>query len=243
MELLELVNKIKDKTAESKVDVSAIDPRVQATADGMVRSAKEELVKLSAAYRSEVVKNLLVQAASGPNSVKFAEFAAKGKLLCIDYHAVIDRIVNNMKVRNARDEFDSQEYWLLTDEIVKIRHELGITSMPMPTNNRIGTVYMKPLKEAVKNLIEQTYGQSLYSVFSRHAITNAALDSLFVGSAFPVVLYNCDGDVDQAFLPKPFATITVPDDVDAKFTIDTINQIKKQYKATSAKNRKDEPNE
>jgi hypothetical protein len=228
MDLTKLVEQIKEKTAETNIDVSKMDPKVWATADGLIRQAKIDLDVIKKQYTTELMNGLALIAVTGKKSSKFAKITEKAKFFTIDFLAISKVLAQNVKNRCQRDEFDSQEYLILLDEINKIKKELNVVRFPMPANTRFPDVYGKPVSEAVISLIEKTYGTELYAVFTRKQIIDEALSILYDGSHLPVIVYNYVNDEKQWVLPRPVTVVDASGEVNAAMVQKVVDEVREK---------------
>jgi hypothetical protein len=87
-------------------------------------------------------------------------------------------------------------------------------------------VFDAPLAEGIAKTIRSNYGETLMSLESALAISEAAYNAEFEGLSAAIVLYNCDGDVDMNVLPKPITHLTANEELNEKIVTDTILRIK-----------------
>lgn len=228
MKIKELFQQITEKRAESTIDVSGMKPGVQSTAEGLKRTAAEELRGIEAQYKDLVVSDSVIIAVSGEGGSRYAEIATKLGWLAVDFQALTERIAASLKRRSQSEEFTNQEWWMFLDELNQLKVDYGILSLPQPKiNHTVDPVYGHPLKKAVDMILKVNYNNSLHSVVVRRVIGEIALTKMFDKDHLPVVLYNCS-DVDQAFLPKPISAIVVDQDVgedEIKEHIDKVSEM------------------
>jgi hypothetical protein len=214
MKLKELMDQIKDKRAEASVDPSECDPRVRAGAEGLVRAAKEVVVRLEREYQEEVIKSAVIIAVSGKGSEKFARTSKDAfHTLSVDYQGITNRLVDSIRKRGGQEEYNNQEHWMLMAELNQIKLEYGIVQIPAPTiNHYTDNVFYQPLRKAIDNLFRKNYDSSLYSAITRREIGKMALAAEFDGKLLPVVVYNYTGEVDNLMLPQPTEVLEVNED-------------------------------
>ena len=232
----ELLAKINDKRAEANIDVSLLKPGVQSTAEGLRAVAAKEAEILSDEYMTLVAKKCVIVAVNGPGCAKFVEVAKTKGWAAINYTALLDRLTANIKQRSNRDDFSNQEFWMFVDELNRLKLDYKILQIPMPKiDHTKEQVYDQPTAVAVRKIVMSNYGDSLFSAICMRDIGAAALAGNFDGITLPVVLYNCDGETDNHFLPTPISCVTV--DIDATDesiakTLQGVN-VKKVKKPTS----------
>jgi predicted metal-dependent peptidase len=226
--LKELIDAYKDKFAESKIEPADADPKVRAGVEAIVRNATRDLPDLTDRYMNEVVKHAVIVAVKGTNGEEFGTIAKyRFKMISIDYHLALNRMIKSMRKRGVRPDYYNEEYSMTLDEIQQIKLEYNILQLPAPKiNHTTDQVYNRPLEVALANLIKNNYNEQLYSVVTRRELGKQALEDRFDGKNLAVVLYNYQGELDETFLPKPIIVIDANGPVDEKFVQQKIAEVK-----------------
>lgn len=233
--LKELLKQIEEAEAESNIDVSSLNPGVQAMAEGMRKNAETRLEGLIDRYKNEVTKSGVIVAVSGEGAQKYAEMAKKAGWLTFDFNHLTNHIASSLKERSQSKVFGNQEWYLFMDELNQLKMDFRISNIPQPTiNHTTDSVYEQPFKIAVDNLLKKNYAYSLHSAVAKRMIGDAAYKEKFDKEHLPVVLYNCSG-VDQDFIPKPASVITVDNEITDK---DVMEHIKKVAQIITPKKRR-----
>lgn len=224
----EIIGQYKEKLAESQVDPLNVSPGIRAGTEALVRNAVRDLPEIVRQYKDEVMKHAILIAAHGENSQEFANIAKyKFKTIAVNYYHVLDKMVASMRKRGVRDSFHNQEYSMALDEFGQVRMEYDIVQLPPPRiNHNVDRVYNETLETAMKNLIEVNYNNQLYSVVVRREIGRQALEVEFAGKFLPVVLYNYNGNLDEALLPRPLMVVDCTKKVDEKFVGDKLAEVR-----------------
>ena len=246
MSLKELLTKVQEKRAESRIDISTLAPGVQSTAEGLRNNAIADTARLEDEYKTLAAKKCAIVAVNGAKAKEFADLAAKTGWATFDYKALIERLAQSVIKRAGRDDFSSQEFWMLVDELNKLKLEYKLLSLPMPKiDHSKKTIFGLPCREAVLEILVSNYANALFAATCFREIGQAALNGEFVGTTLPVILYNCDGEngeVDNSFLPSPVSSVTVESEPDAAFVasiLESIGPKKVKKPIKSAKNEGD----
>ncbi len=245
MSLKERITQIEDKRADAALSVEDSDPRVRAGVEATIRNAKQALEQLEADYKDAVIPLTALIAVQGSGSEEFANTARIAfDTPTVDYQAATNRIVDSVRSRSGRNEFSTQEFFLVLDELNKIKLEYGILSLPVPrVNAGVDRVYNCAIEEAVKNLLRINYDEQLNSVVARREIGKLALNMKFTGKNLPVVVYNYNGSLDEQHLPRPLVTVSASlDDVNKEYVKDVLVQVKNRLTGpTKSSSRKKAP--
>ena len=216
MDITQLLKDIREKEAESAIDVSSMNPGIQSTAEGLKRNAAEQLIVLTDQYKDHITKRCAIIAVSGSGASKYAQIAVEAGWLAVDFDGISKKISASLKKRCQSESFGNQEWWLFLDELNQMKVDYKIYNLPQPTiNHTTDDVYEKTIEKAVDNLLKKNYSYSLHSAITKRVIGQMAFDQRFDKEFLPVVLFNCAG-VDQNFLPQPLSVITVEEDIDPK---------------------------
>jgi hypothetical protein len=229
MTLKELISQIEDKRAEAALSVEDSDPRVRAGVEATIRNAVRALEQLETDYKDAVIPSAVLIAVEGNGSKEFADTARIAfDTPAVDYEGVTNRIIKSVKERSGRSEFNTQEFFMVLDELNKIKLEYGILSLPTPrVNAGVDKVYNFPIEEAIRTLLKVNYDEQLNSVVTRREIGKLALGMKFVGKNLPVVVYNYRGSLDEQYLPRPLVTVTATlADVNKDFVKEVLTQVK-----------------
>jgi hypothetical protein len=234
----ELIAQYRDKLAESKIDVSEVDPKVRTGVEGNVRNAIRDLPAVARLYKDEVMKHVVILGVSGSGAQEFANIVKyKHKLVTVDYYHILNVMAASLKKRGVKqDYYGNQDFWLTLDEFNKLRLDYDILHLVPPRINHLtDQVYGQPLEKALKNLIEANYNNQLYSTVARREIGAAALAEEFTGKAMPVILYNYPGNLDETLLPRPLITIEAGEKVDEAFVAKALADLRAKLNPKSTK--------
>ena len=179
MALKDILDKLTEKQAESRVDPLDCDRRVRSFVEGQVRSANEEIPKLELEYKEAAVKHAVIIAVHGSGAEKFGQVSRDTlHTLSIDFYAVAQEIADSVLNRGGSREYNTQEHWLLLNELLNIKSEYGIIQMQPPViDYQKDGVLLSPTYDAIKLILDKNYGNSLYSAISRVKIGRLALES------------------------------------------------------------------
>jgi hypothetical protein len=228
MSTKELMEQIKDLRATTSVNLMDVNPAVRPGVEGQIRSATQRLPSVEKEYKAAVLVSAVPILVTGKHSVDFANVAtAKFNTVSIDYNAVNNRIIDDIKSRSQRSEFTNQEYLLLLNQLNLIGGEIGAQMLSKPDNNQ--DVNGKTVEQAVNTLLNNFYGDELRSVYCAHLAGIAALQAEFAGSKLPVVLFNSTGRVSAPF-GKPVATLEINEIPSEDEMLDTFSKIKTKLK-------------
>lgn len=211
--LKSLIAKIEEKRAEAAVSPEDADPRIRAGVEAMVRQAKQAVGELEKEYKEAVMANIVIVAVEGRSASEFANIASVAfDTPVLDYGLSANRIKNNIRERSPRLEFNTQEFFMVLDELNKIKLDYEMLTLPVPkVNPAVDQVYNMPIDTAVDNIVAVNYGESLASAVTRREIGKLALKMKFTGKHMPVVLFNYKGNLDESHLPRPFVTVNAGD--------------------------------
>lgn len=247
MSVKELLSQLLEKRAESNINLNNIPPSHRLGAEGNVRAAKEAAEMLKKQYFEEVSKTAFIVAVLGEQSEAFAKLAEDNfGMVALNHEEMNDRLLLAMKAKLARDTYTQYEHSTLLSEILNLKAELNILSLPLPTLNTQESYYNGELKTSMRTVLEKTYGDSLDSVYLKKQMTEKALQKGFDGNALPVVLYNYKGSVDGNFLPRPIQVLDLDEltdsnsekvglDLVSSLLVDVKSKVKKTKKQKAAK--------
>ncbi|NBP13514.1 hypothetical protein EBU95_03830 [bacterium] len=208
MTVKEILNQLLEKRAESNINLNNIPPSYRLGAEGNVRAAKDAVERLKKQYVEEVSKTAFIVAVLGENSKEFAKLAEENfGMISLNHEEMFDRLQTALKAKLARDTYTQYEHSTLLSEILNLKAELGIVSLPLPTLNTQESYYNGELHSSMRTVLEKTYGDSLESIYLKKQMTEKALEKAHDGNSLPVVLYNYRGSVDGNFLPRPVQVI------------------------------------
>jgi hypothetical protein len=239
--LKELISKIEEKRAEAAVSPEDADPRVRAGVESVVRNAKRELETLEAQYKEAVLANVVIIAIEGEGSKEFADTARIAfEVPTVNYRGAIDRVTDSVKARSSRVDFGTQEFFMVLDELNKLKLDYNFLQLPAPkVNPAIDQVYDRPVATAIENIIKTNYDEELSSAVARRDIGTLALKLKFAGKHLPVVLYGYGGSLNESLLPRPIATVSVKsDEVTKDFVKDVLTQVKTRLGGGSSRKKK-----
>lgn len=206
--LKEMIDKIQETEAQSRIRPEESDPRTRNGVEAMVRNAKGSLEQLYSEYKEAVMQNVVIIGVSGETSKEFAEKAESLGSLSVDFNLIKDRLKNGLASRAVGERYNSNAHLMFLAEISQIRLEFNIVRLPVPqVNGYSDGVYDSPLNTAIDRIIENNYGASLQSAVTRREIGKKALEKRFWGKKLPVIVYNLEGVVDTNFIPLPVATV------------------------------------
>ena len=227
--LKEILTKLQEKEAESKIIPEEVDYKTRAGVEAIVRNAKTDIDALSRSYKEQVMSNVVLVAVKGKTAKEFAEAASKSGAVAVDFNLIVDRLVSNLASRAVGATFTSNANFMLLDEMQKVRLEYDMVQLPTPQINAYNDgIYDAPLAEAIKKLILKNYGSGFQSAITRREIGKAALAARFGGKKLPVIVYNLDQDVDTRFIPAPTATLTSNAAVSANIVKKKLAEIRAQ---------------
>lgn len=235
--LKQRIAKIEDLRADAALSVEDTDPRIRAGVEATVRNAKRDLETVENDYREAVMPSVAIIAIEGEGGKEFANTARIAfDTPVVDYDGVTSRIVDTIKGRSGRLEFSTQEFFMVLDELNKIKLDLGILSLPQPrVNPAIDQVYNKEVGEAIRNVLKINYDEQLNSIAVRKEIGKLALSLKFAGKTLPVVMYNYHGSLDEQYLPRPLVTVSVkPEEVTKDFVKEVLTQVKNRLSGTNS---------
>jgi uncharacterized protein YsxB (DUF464 family) len=232
MRLKEILGNLAKAKDNAKIDPASADPRVAAGVEAMARNAINEIEQLTQEYKNEVIKHVVLVALNGEKSQEFAEKAKElTNALIVDFEQVKKDISNNLKTRQASPIFNNTTYYLLLDELNKIKVKNQILSIPTPILNlNDANYYELPIEDAVSKLLDKAYAGSLSSVITRNTIANTALEHEFCSQYLPVLVYNVNQPIDTQFLPQAIITHQVDND----FTLNDVKSLLDKIKSAVA---------
>lgn len=238
MSLKERISQIEEKRAEAALSVEDSDPRVRAGVEATIRNAIQTLEQLETDYKDAVIPMAALIAIEGDGSKEFANTARIAfDTPTVDYEGVTNRIIDNVRTRSGRNEFTTQEFFLVLDELNKIKLEYGILSLPVPrVNAGSDRVYNCSIEEAVRNLLKINYDEQLNSVVTRREIGKLALSMKFSGKNLPVVVYNYRGSLDEQYLPRPLVTVSANlAEVNKDYVKEVLTQVKNRLTGSTSR--------
>lgn len=231
--LKEILTKLADKEAEASIDPEDTNPNVRAGVEALVRNAKADLSLIKSEYKNAVMDNVVVLSVLGEGSKQFADYASKLGAVSINFEAVTERLVTNLRNRAVGDLYTSTAHFMLLDELSKLRLEYDIVRLPTPQINAYNDgIYDAPLAHAISLLLDKNYGTSLQSAITKREIGNAALEAKFSGQKLPVVIYNMKKQSDSNFIPNPFTIIEVDGKVTEELVKNKLKDVKTKLKKT-----------
>jgi hypothetical protein len=238
-ELKELLDTINDLRVTAKVDPGLNPASTRTAVEAMIRNAKNDLPKAEDAYKEAVMNHVIIIGVNGPGQNEFANIAKyKFGTITADYNQVKDRIITNIKKRNATNKYTNQEHFLLLDELTKIKTDYNMRTLTPPSNNGyMEGAYNGTLEDGIEKLIKVNYGNSLASAIVRREIGKTALEQNFTAKYQPVILINFNEDVgvDTKFLPRPVAVIETTAKVTEKEVKDTLTKVNMNVRGIKAK--------
>jgi hypothetical protein len=206
--LKEMMAKIQEVEATSRIEPGDSDPRTRNGVEAMVRNAKGSLDKLYTDYKEAVMQSVVIIGVSGETGKEFAEKAEETGSLSVDFNLINDILKEGMSKRSVGDRYNSNAHMMFMNEISNIRLQFNIVRLPVPMINGYSDgIYDSPINEAIDKIIKKNYNASLNSAVTRRVIGAKALEKRFTGKKLPVLVYNLTGDVDTNFIPFPFATL------------------------------------
>lgn len=212
--LKELLSKIMEKRAEASVDPDECPPSIRSGAGGLVRQAKIDLQNLERQYRMEAVSKAVVLAVHGPYAEEFARLAQKKYgIVIVNFNHFTEELLQRVLKASGSDEFYStRTHLIMLAALSDLLFDYGITNVPPPTvDYSSGLAYDRPIKEAIYNIMESSYRQSINVLVSSQLIGQYALDMRFDGDLIPVVLYNCSSVGENSTLrPIEYIEINSP---------------------------------
>lgn len=216
MSVKEILSQLLEKRAESNINLNSIPPSHRLGAEGNVRAAKEAAEALKKQYFEEVSKTAFIVAVLGEQSEAFAKLAEDNfGMVALNHEEMNDKLLLAMKAKLARETYTQYEHSTLLSEILNLKAELNILSLPLPTLNTQESYYNGELKSSMRTVLEKTYGDSLDSIYLKKQMTEKALQKGFDGNVLPVVLYNYKGSVDGNFLSRPIQVLDLDELTDS----------------------------
>lgn len=233
--LKEILKELKDAESEALIEPELTDPRVQAGAFAIKRNAERRIEELTKQYKDAIQASIKVIALTGEYSKDFANIAENQyQTITHDYLGVLNHISNAIKDRTPRDTFAAQEYWMLLDELNKIKYQYGIEVLPAPQLNTDDHNRQQDISGAVKDLIERTMGSDLYAVVANKELSTKAFNARSSAEILPVVIYNYQ-PTNSSFLPQPLGSIEINEPVTDESVRDTLLQIKEKLAGNMTK--------
>ena len=241
MSLKEILNQLRERKVESEMVLEAVEPKYRPGVEGTIRSAKDEMVRLTNLYKAEAVRNTVLIGVRGPGAAKFAEIAQESfKTVSINYKEIAVRITKSLRERRAQDTYSQHEHYLLLTELNNTKAQYGIAFLPPPSFTFNDGSFGQPLEIAIERVISANYNNTLYSIVTKKDIGDYALKAEFAGKTLPVVLYNYT-DVDAAHLQEPLTVVDADENIDTEFVKTVLNGVRNRLKkAKSSKSLEDE---
>lgn len=226
--LKQILSELKDALAEASVAPELTDPKVQAGAFAIKRNAERRVEELTKQYKNEVQSTIKIIAIVGKYGEDFANIAeSKYKTITHNYLSVLEQLSDAIKNRTPRDTFASQEYWMLLDELNKIKYRYEIEVLPAPQLNTDDHNANTDIRTAVKDLLERTMGNDLYAVTALKQICDKAFNAKSSAEILPVVVYNYQ-PTESLFLPQPVGTIEINNPVTEESVKEALIEIKEK---------------
>ena len=224
--LKKILSELKDAQAEASLSPELTDPRVQAGAFAIKRNAENRVAELSKEYKDAVWASIKVIAVSGKHGQEFAQLANQStKTVIHDYLSPTKNLAAAIKNRTPRDTFSAQEYWMLLDELNKLKNKYEIEVLPAPQINTDDHNRNQDIDGAVTDLIERTMGNDLYAVLARKELSDLVFETKSQSDIIPVIVYNYK-PTESMFLPQPVVSITVNDPVTPESVKTALSDIK-----------------
>lgn len=244
-DLKAILTELEEKEAESKLVPEQVDPRVRAGVEAKVRNAIQDLPRIQDKYKEAVMSTVTIIAVTGENAEKFAQIASDTmNALSVDFQLIKSRFVNNLKSRNAGEVYSSNTHFMLLDEVQKVKLEYKVLALPAPViNHYFDGIIDEKLEKAIELLLKKNYGNSLYSAITRREVGKRALEERFAGKNLPVILYNCNGEVDTNFLPTPSFLVDASSDVNVNMVKETLSNMAKTIKGKRKTAKKEDQSE
>jgi hypothetical protein len=216
-QIKEIFTKINEKRAEASIDLDTINPKNRAGVSGLVRAATRDLPALEQAYSQEVLRSAKILAITGNKQDELANMARGANLLVVDFNGAEAEILANVRARllpGKEDEtvFDSNLNFIFIDELMRFRSKYEIMNMAEPVKHDKNAVLGKNYAAAISTILDQNYGNSLRSAYTRIQIAKGALAKATITEVVPVVMINAQGNVDTQFLPNPVMTAEISSD-------------------------------
>lgn len=234
MSLKETLTSLRERKAESQLNPLESDPRVRSGVESIARNAKIAVSELIEEYARKVEGLILLINVTGPGAKKFAQYAHdKMKVLAFDHADIVQILADRIRSRGGSETFTSTEGHLLLSEVLELRVAATISHLPpLLVNETNPTPYECPLEEAIKRIIEFSYGIGLYDAITLRSAQTGALNSEFSGTVLPVVVYNYQGGhgAPGALLPPPAFHVEAPFGISAEFVKEKLLKIKEQLK-------------
>jgi hypothetical protein len=226
--LKEILKELRDAESEAAIEPELTNPNVQAGAFAIKRNAERRIAELTEQYKSAVQSSIKVIALTGEYSKSFADIAeSKYQTITHNYLGVLNRISDAIKDRTPRDTFAAQEYWMLLDELNKIKYHYGIEVLPAPQLSTDDHNRQQDISGAVKDLIERTMGSDLYAVVAQKELSTKAFNARSAATILPVIIYNYQ-DTNSSFLPQPVGSIEINEPVTDESVKDALIQIREK---------------
>jgi len=222
--LKELLDQIKELTAESNIEPEAVAPSVRAGTEAIKRNAIRNLAEKKAEYLQLVPNHFGVIAVTGDSGEEFAREATNIGYLALNYEEVNKRLAKAINARSAKGEFYSPEYWAMIEELTNIKSDLKAQSLPVPNFKTDEAGRFASIDDAVKTLIERELGTELYALYTRKLAAEKALELKFHGDLIPIIVYNYKEGNGWA-LPSPIGLITANET-----TTDQVKEVLEQVK-------------
>lgn len=237
MSLNELLSKLKEKQAEASINLEEVEPRMKTGVDGIIRAAQRDIKELKDKYQDAARATSTIIAVTGPGAKLFADIAKdKFKTLTVNYSLIIERLTEKLKARGAREPFGGQEFFMLNDEMAKLRVDYNLLNVrpPQSGNNLMREIAGLSIAPALESIFELNYGGSLHSAIVAREIGTLALKEEFNGTVLPVVVYNFKDSFDKTMLNTPVATFEAPEDVTEDFVKTKLTEVKSKLKGRKA---------
>ena len=238
--LKEIIEDVNQCEMDMTIDPGEADYRVRAGVEAQIRNASSKLPSLKNEYREAIAGHVLLIGVHGKGAKEFANIAKYSfKTATADVNYSTTRIKDSFRERGARREFQSQEMFMLYDELNKMKVEFNILSLPQPNAN-FGSVQMfgQDTDMVIDQIIHHNYGKQLHIIGARNQIYEAAYKSKFHGTLLPVVLFNEFNDDfssdDESVLPFVHSIFEAPEEVDDAFVDKVLADVRNSLKATVA---------
>jgi len=217
MSIKELLDHYEDLIALSKTNLNSIPLSFRAGREGQVRAAAAEAPNVAKAYRDKVTNSAVIIAVSGEYSQKFAEVAQDSlDMIALNYLKAADQTAERVIGRGYPDQYTSNTHHMALDEIIKLKNECGIFSLPIV--QQVETSGFLTLKDGLRQSLKKSFQGQFYTLVSKNDIGLIALQNGFVGGKIPVVLFNYDKEtpIDKTFLPVPLVTLEINEEKECK---------------------------
>ena len=206
----ELYEKYQELNDLAKTNLNTIPLSFRSGREGMIRSAAAEIPEVARLYRNKVTDSAVIIAVSGEYSKEFADLARdKLDMLSLNYLKAADQTAERVIARGYPDQYTSNTHHMALDEVVKLKNECGIFSLPIV--QQMETTGFLTLKDGLRGSLEKSFQGQFYTLVTKNDIGLIALKNGFTGGKIPVVLYNYNKEmpIDQTFLPVPLVQIDV----------------------------------